>query len=185
MDVDGPVEEEVQVQDSAREDQLSRLLKLRRMPSRHGHDAEDEFGNPYELKSTTRGGVGTGRDVSQGMIDQWRTRYWICAKGRNLRSGFQISELYFLSPRMMEEWFQQMEEKFLADRELRDRVLARITDTVTPVETERIRYLIERGMTYNNPHISWIYIRRHGLKLDIRNGADQLRKMVGRYPLKL
>src|SRR2546427_9421042 len=113
MNAERPVEEEVQVQDSAREDQLSRLLRLRRMPGRHGHDAEDEFGNRYELKSTTRGGVGTGRDVSQEMIDGWRKRYWICAKGRNLRSGFQINELYFLSPAMMEGWFQQMEEKFV------------------------------------------------------------------------
>ena len=177
-------DEEVQVQDSAREDQLARLLGLRRMPGRHGHDAEDKTGNRYELKTTTKGGVGTGRDVSQQMIDEWRKRYWICAKGRNLRRGFQIDELFFLSPAMMEEWFQQMEDKFVADRDLRDKVLSATSGAITAVEEQRVRYLLDRGMTYNNPHISWNYVRTHGLSLDPRTGQDQLRAMVERYPLK-
>lgn len=171
------------VQDNDREQLVCKLLNLTQMPGRAGHDAEDEMGNKYELKSTTKGGFGTGRDVSPGMIQNWRERYWVCAKGRNLRSGFNIEELYFLSPNMLEGWFSSMESKFSNDYELREKALRNQRGELSQEEIERLNYLISRGATYNNPHIGLSYVRENGISIDLGEPAKHLRKLVRENPI--
>lgn len=62
----------VPIQDQAREKQIIALFELMANPKRLGPDAYDENGNPYELKSTTVGSVGTGRDVNPEMIRHYK-----------------------------------------------------------------------------------------------------------------
>lgn len=181
---DSSRDETLIVQDNARELLLANLLQLKHMPGRWGHDAEDEHGNHYELKTTTRSGFGTGRDVSPRMISEWRTRYWVCAQGRNLRSGFIFDEIHFLSPGMLEEWFSTLEARFAPDEKLRDLAIERLRDSVKEEDLRRVEYLFNRGMTYNNPHIGRAYVKAHGVSLGTVNPADKLRALVTTYPIK-
>lgn len=176
-------DDEVMVQDNDREKLLCKVLNLTQMSGRAGHDAEDEMGNKYELKSTTKGGFGTGRDVSPGMIQNWRERYWVCAKGRNLKSGFEIEELYFLSPSMLEDWFSSMLSKFSKDYELREKTLNNQKDQLSQDEIKRLNYLISRGATYNNPHISLSYVRENGIPIQLDKPDKHLRELVRENPI--
>src|SRR5579859_442345 len=114
----------VPVQDAAREELMRNLFGL--MPSgegRSGADAIDEQGHPFELKSTTKDSVSTARDVGAHTLAKWRTRYWICAKGKNPRTGFALDEVYFLHPSFLKEWLTPMQKRFDSDLSLLDRVL--------------------------------------------------------------
>jgi hypothetical protein len=151
-------------------------------PERRGSDAHDNAGNAYELKSTTVGSVGTARDVSLEMLRDWRARYWIVAKGENLENGFRIDEIYFLSPKMMEERFTEIERKIRPDLELRDKVVDLLRDPLDSKALGRVTYLMTRGASLNNPKISWGYIQNHGVKIE-GNYVERLRELVQQYPL--
>jgi len=176
-------DEEVIVQDIQRELLLANLLRLRHMKGRHGHDAEDEEGNPIELKTTTKDGFGTGRDVSLAMITEWKTRYWVCAKGRNLRSGFKIEEVYFLSPKMLQGWFGKMEKKFGPDIILREKMVSEVRNILSKEELQRLEYLVNRGMTYNNPHVGLSYVRKNGVRIGLQSPAKDLKALIVANPL--
>ncbi len=122
---------QVQVQNQARERQLADLFNLNLNPDRLGPDAHDEFGNQFELKSTTVSGVGTGRDVSIEMLEAWRQRYWIVGVGRNLEEGFVFDDIYFLTPEMMDERLTQIEDHIRPDLELRNIILELLEDDLT------------------------------------------------------
>jgi Restriction endonuclease PvuII len=177
-------EEQVIVQDNTRELLLAELLGLKHMPGRWGHDAEDEFGNRFELKTSTKSGFGTGRDVSPRMIAEWRTRYWIFARGQNLKTGFRFEEVTFLSPGMLEGWFAYIESRFEPDAKLRVTVISMMKETLGAEDLARIEYLFNRGMTYNNPHISVAYVRKNGVELDLSDAARDLKRAVSANPIK-
>jgi hypothetical protein len=63
------------------------------------------------------------------------------------------------------------------------RVIEKISKVFKKEEIERIEYLITRGMTYNNPKISWDYLVQHGTKLSLTNTAKELKKFVNSRPL--
>jgi hypothetical protein len=63
------------------------------------------------------------------------------------------------------------------------RVLERISKVFKKEELERVEYLITRGMTYNNPKISWDYLVKNGTKLDLKNTSQDLKKFVSSRPL--
>ena len=92
------------IQDAARETLMrERFGLLESDEGRMGADAVDELGNRYELKSATRTGVTTGRDLGIHTPQRYRTRYWIICRGTNLRrAGFVVDECRFLSPSMLE-----------------------------------------------------------------------------------
>lgn len=175
--------ETVPVQDSVREDQLASLFNLRKNPNRLGPDAFDEKGNPFELKTTTQNSVGTGRDVSIEMIQQWRQRYWIVAKGLNLKSGFEPEAIYFLDPQMIDRALAKIEEHIKPDIQLGDKALPHLDGKVSTREIERLRYLISRGSTLNNPKIPWHYVAENGILIS-KDHASELRKLVETHPLK-
>jgi hypothetical protein len=182
---DLPEEKEllVEVQDAAREQMLRTLFGL--VPAgegRSGPDALDEAGHRFELKTTTKNSVSTARDVGPHTLEKWQERYWICARGRNLARGFEISEVYFLPPEALSNWLLPMRKQFESDLNL----LKRASETLmqqnyTPAEIKRLSYLLRRGFTINNPHIPWKYIQAHGI-LITDNYAARLRQLMQQYP---
>ena len=152
---------------------------------RMGADAIDEHGNQFELKSATRGGVTTGRDLGMHTLGRYRTRYWIICRGSNLqRAGFVIGECRFLSPAMLEGWFQQIEARLRPDLELLERALVVMRrDQFADAEIERLSYLVHRGSTLNNPKIPWHYIESHGVRIE-GEPETHIRRLVSEHPLR-
>ena len=174
------------VQDDVRERSMRGLFGLRESgEGRMGADVVDEFGNRYELKSATRSGVTTARDVGIHTINRWRTRYWVICRGRNTGEGFIIHECRFLAPSMMEGWLSGLEAVMRRDLDLLQRVIETIKDgNFTDEEIARLEYLVRRGYMINNPKIPWRYIEEYGQFLDISAHAPQsLRRLVERHPL--
>ncbi len=171
------------VQDSSRELQIVSLFQLIHLENRLGHDAKDEFNNPYELKSTTSKSCTTARDVSFEMLEGWSDCYWLIARGENLESGFHIKEVFFFHPSMMEEYFQSIRQKLRPDVELRDRTLAEMRRILPPEQLERLNYLISRGLTLNDPHIGGPYIESHSISIDLKRPVEHLRELIAQYPL--
>lgn len=102
------------VQDDSREKQLAVLCGLQYVETREGPDAVDRDGNLYELKSTTRSGVSTARDVGPHTIREWRTKYWIFAVGEYYESGLEIESLYVAHPHVLEDRFSEIERQILS-----------------------------------------------------------------------
>ena len=176
----------VDVQDNSREKAMAELLGLSTTGKRNGFDAVDSSGNPYELKTTSVRDVGTGRDVGRVWIEKIRAGYFIAAKTDiTIKSGWKPSEVIFCHPSDLEEWIaEKLESRIAIDEELRDRVLANLGDSVTEEEKTRIAYLMGRGMTYNNPKISWDYLLSHGVVIDLNRPAEHLAELVSSRPLQ-
>ena len=171
-----------QVQDDIREQQLAVQLQLERNDKRTGSDARDEFGNRYELKTVTTNNVTTGRDVGLPYLSRLRNSYLICAKGTNTDYGFQTQAIYFLSPTMMEDWIVSLENRLVTDKNLVDRAVAELEAIDFDGNLERLRYLASRGLTINNPKISWPYITSHGVAIE-GQPALHLRELIGLNPI--
>ena len=173
------------VQDASREIQMRlRFGLLESGQGRMGADAIDEKGNQFELKSATREGVTTGRDLGIHTIQRYRTRYWIICRGSNRqRAGFVIDECRFLSPNMLEGWFQQIEARLKPDLDLLERVLGAMrTGQFANSEIDRLSYLVQRGYTLNNPKIPWRYIETYGVRIE-GDPKAHVRRLVSEHPL--
>ncbi len=175
-------EKTVPIQDQARESQVITLFGLTPNPDRLGPDAFDEMGNPYELKSTTVSGVGTGRDVSLKMIKRWLTRYWLISRGKNFKSGFQIEQVYFLHPDDIAGRLLEIGAQIAPDLKLRNTVLEKLKDEISKEALGRVKYLMSRGATLNNPKISWKYIVTNGTLID-QDHQRRLKKLVKARPI--
>ena len=156
------------------------MLGLKEVAGRMGHDAEDDAGRTFELKSTTRTSFGTARDVSIDMIRGWRSHYWIFATGTNYKDGFEIESLYLCTPAMMSAQFDTFEAKFGPDLTLRNSVVSHVGKILKKSQLDRLTYLIDRGMTYNNPHIDLKYVQEHGVELDLSDAAQSLKRALDR-----
>jgi Restriction endonuclease PvuII len=166
------------VQDDTREDAMRTLFALQATESRMGSDAIDERGNRYELKSTTKTTVSTARDVGPHTIERWRQHHWIFAKGTNTAFGYSPEEFIYLSPGDMEPWFSKLESRFSKDNDLLAKVVSMLPrNRLSPTELERLRSLVHRGMTVNNPKISWAFIQEHGSSIT-GDHAKSLRRLV-------
>ena len=172
--------EKVPVQDQDREEKMIRMLGLKEVAGRLGHDAEDDDGHFFELKSTTKASFGTARDVSIEMINGWRSHYWVFATGTNYKDGFEIETMYLCTPDIMREQFDVFEAKFDSDLALRNSMVSYVTKILKKSQVDRLTYLIDRGMTYNNPHISLKYVREHGVELDLTDTAQSLKRAMAR-----
>ena len=179
----------LQIQDDSREIMTRKLLRLKESgEGRSGADAVDEFGNRYELKSTTTGQISTSRDVLPRKIDEWRTRIWICVSGvlsKNLeKKTFAFEKMFVLFPADMEGFFEQILSGM--DPVLKECALIR-----QDLE-EELRYpkkrldffdsMTEARLKRNNPHIPWVYIEENGheilLNIKKRSPAEQLRVIL-------
>lgn len=170
------------VQDDTREVTLARLLELRPSERRVGPDATDENGNTYELKTTTRTSLSTGRDVGQRFLDGLRTGYFIAAKGKQTDYAFTFDEIYFLHPDDLEDWIQSIETRLNDDLVVVKAAVGALRGAgASEAEIDRLRANGERGVTQNNPKIPWSYIERHGTRLGSTPSTD-LRELVADPP---
>jgi hypothetical protein len=170
------------VQDDVREQQLALLLNLQRSQSRTGSDARDEFGNRYELKTVTTSSMTTGRDIGPDYLDRLGQSYVVCARGTNTDYGFSPSDIYFLAPHMMEDWIKVIESRIGGDRVLVDAAIEALRAVDFEGDLERLRYVGYRGITLNNPKVSWRYITSHGVRLE-GQPALALRELVAAHPI--
>lgn len=175
-----------QPQDGEREDALIQLFDLiSTNENRIGVDAKDENDNRFELKTTTKLGVSTARDVGMNHIEKWRQLNWICAKGQyDSENLFKFEEIYFLFPENLESWFCTIVCKL----QEKDHLFSRITDLMVKyrfadIEIDQIQYVFKRGTLLNNPNIPWSYIQTHGYKID-RDHAQILRELLTNPPIK-
>ena len=141
---------EIQVQDDSREVMISTHCGLTHVPDSRSNvntpDAYDENGNPYELKSATRNSVTTARDVGLATIQSWREKYWIVAKGRNLRKGFEIECLYIAHPRQLEPFFGRIETRLQEDWSECEQVLNGAKQAgVNPSIITKVEAMLQRG----------------------------------------
>jgi len=175
--------ETAEVQDNLREYQLARLLRLERNPSRTGSDARDEFGNLYELKTVTTDQVTTGRDIGLPYLARLRRSYMVIARGTQNAYGFTPEVIYFLAPPMMEDWIQRYERRLRVATKLTERAVNDLRQRGwDDADIEKLLALTKRGMTINNPKISWSYVRSHGVRLN-EPPALHLRHLIEQYPL--
>lgn len=174
----------VDVQDNKREQALANLLGLQTTGRRSGFDAFDKFNNPYELKTTSKNDVGTGRDIGRSFIDKLRREYFVAAKTSLEPGEWKPSEIIVCHPDDLEEWIEaKLGSRLSIDESLLERVLEKLGKFFKKEELERIEYLINRGMTYNNPKISWDYLKQNGTQLDMSDPSKHLRKFVSLRPL--
>lgn len=175
------------VQDNSREVLIANHCGLQINPSRSGPDAHDSAGNPFELKSTTRSGVSTARDVGLHTITEWRRKYWLVAAGYNYHSGYQITELYLAHPDDLEPRFSEIEQHVLSRLAPCEIVLeaARAAGVDSKI-LDGCSEIMERGATLNNPKIPLWIVEQNATKLDPTNAPiaqSQLREFVRSRPL--
>jgi hypothetical protein len=166
-------------QDREREEALIQLLDLQSAnANRIGTDARDEFGNEYELKTTTQARISTARGVGMNHLKKWRELYWICSKGHYDDGGFQFTETYFLFPDQLEEWFARIEASIRADDKLFKRILNLLKNNgFTQPQRERVQRAFRRGVLLNDPRIPWSYIQSRGTEI-CGNYAQALRDIL-------
>jgi len=176
------------VQDDAREKQIADHLGLRRTSGRAGPDAHDECGNPFELKSATKTGVTTARDVGLHTIAEWRQKYWIVAAGENLESGFRFDAIYIAHPDDLEPRFREIEQRLQGDWAHCQSVLKAARDAhVSEESIKKVEYICSRGITLNNPKIPLSLFVLNATQLEHSNPRSarfQLADFVRRRPLR-
>ena len=111
----------VSVQDDQREEQLVDVFELYRPPDRKRHDTDaaldvDDVEVPFEVKSTTGGGVTTVRDFGQAHLDKWKGKHWLI--GVYEPKTVRLIYSYYGSPEQMAPWIREKEAYIRADREL-------------------------------------------------------------------
>jgi len=176
------------IQDDARELLIAALCGLDHITDRAGADAKDSSGNFYELKSGTKSGITTARDVGLHTVDEWRKKYWIIAFGRNPDSGFEIDELYVAHPEDLEPAFTKISNRLKVDWALGKEVL----DTARKcgagdAALQKVEYLIGRGVTLNNPKIPLALVRDRAQLLPVkspRRVQAAVKEFVAKRPLK-
>jgi hypothetical protein len=175
------------VQDDDRERGIAILCGLEHISTRGGPDAKDSFGNLFELKSTTKTGVSTARDVGPHTLQEWRKKYWIIAIGENYETGFEINELYIAHPMHLEPVFSTIEANILAKYEPSQRVLRIAEDAgANEADLKIAHYVINRGVTLNNPKLPVHLIKANATLIEHRDAQttqEQIRQFVEQYPL--
>ena len=181
------------IQDDIREIQIALYCGLERSERRLGPDAFDDKQNPFELKSATKSGVTTGRDIGIHTIEAYRKVYWVIAEGSNYRTSsgaktFEIRTLYIAHPEDLESWFSKIERRIISELEKCETVLA--AAEASGVDADIIHFCrdkLARGVTINNPKIPMQLIRQNATSLDPSNSQKarrQIRQFVRKRPLR-
>jgi hypothetical protein len=169
------------VQDDVRERKLIELFGLVSGDgNRIGVDAFDTFGNPFELKTTSKKSVSTARDLGIDHLDKWSKRYWIIATFDAATSDFE--RFFFLAPEHMRGWYDKIRARLKRDHDLS--ALALNDSRLPPDAKKRLAYLLHRGALLNDPNIPWAYVESHGIEINC-NHKGQLQALVGLYPLEV
>ena len=165
---------------------------MTRTGKRAGADAFDENGNPYELKSATKSGITTGRDIGIHTIAVYRKEYWVIAEGTNYQTAsglkkFEIRSLYIAHPNDLESWFDKIESRIKEDLEICQTVL--VAAQASGVDARKIEFCrgkLTRGVTLNNPKIPMQLVRENATSLDPNNpqvASEQVRQFARNNPL--
>lgn len=119
------------VQDDRRENEMCKLLALRKGEGRSDVDAFldfqagcDSLSVPIELKSTTNTSVSTARDVGPSHIQKWRSRIWVF--GFYDTSGRILRSVLTLGPVEMEPWIGKLESYIAPDFAIGERVARKL-----------------------------------------------------------
>jgi hypothetical protein len=171
-----------EVQDSARQRLILEHCGLRGIEGRMAlADATDRRGNLYELKSATKRGVTTARDVGLHTVDRWRRKYWIIAIGRNLEGGFQIGALYIAHPDDLESFFGQIQDRLEADWKTCSAVLkAAQASGMEGGVLDRVREICRRGITINNPKIPLACVEENATQIS-HDRPRVARRQIGAF----
>jgi len=169
------------IQDNSREDYLVKLFGLEGNSSRIGWDARDQFGNEYEIKTTTKGTVSTARDLGYSHLDKWSKRFWIVARGSGTADGFQYDKIYLLNPDQMNSWIQTIRSRLDNDMKIVNKTYE-LVDVFfeDDGDKKKAKKILEDGIKLNDPGISWKYIESNGTIIS-SDYAGELQKLVAQY----
>ena len=143
----------------------------------------DEAGNRYELKSSTKGDIGTSRDIGDAYFRLMEQRYLISAMGTNTVFGFRIDRIYFLPPSALASWIEEKRSRMREERQLLETLIAAAPGALAEHQLQRLRQVVARGVTLNNPKIGRSFIEAHGILVDGDDVASRLRQLVREHPL--
>lgn len=86
-------------------------LNMQILPGREGNDCVSESGTEWEMKSinleTSASGFSTNHHTNYDIIDKYRRVPWSFA----IYYGINLSEIYVMTPQMLEPLFQHWESK--------------------------------------------------------------------------
>lgn len=86
-------------------------LNMTILPGREGNDAVSESGTEWEMKSinleTSASGFSTNHHTTQDIIDKYRQVPWSFA----IYHGIRLTEIYIMTPEMLEPMYEHWEEK--------------------------------------------------------------------------
>ena len=169
------------VQDDERElAQIELFGLIQHANGRGAYDAEDKFGNRFELKTTSqKTGVCSSRDAGLRHIERWRNEYWIISTWDAKTE--ELEESYFLTPDDMEAWISKIESRILERVNLMEKVRCMIQKNVSKDELEIFQRCVERSSVLNGPIIPLKYVKQNGKLI---NTKTDLKKLVEHYPLK-
>lgn len=169
------------IQDNSREDYLVKLFGLEGNSSRIGWDARDQYGNEYEIKTTTKSTVSTARDLGYAHLDKWSKHFWIIARGQQQISGFQYEKIYFLAPSQMAGWIGSIRTRLDNDMKIVNKTLE-LVDVFfeDPNDKKKTKKILEDGIKLNDPGISWKYIESNGT-LITSDYAGELQKLMAQH----
>ena len=86
--------------------------------------------------------------------------------------------MYLCTPAMMRAEFDRLEKRFEPGIGLRNAVLDHVRRVLSATQLDRLAYLINRGMTYNNSHIGMKYVRENGVRIDLADPAGSLQELM-------
>lgn len=181
-----PLNDIVPRQDSSAEIALANLFGLDRILNRMADaDANDEDGNPYQFKASTKAGISTARNFGPATIDKLRRAYLIVAYGRNYQDRFEVDRTFFFSRSHIEPWLSPKEQHFIKEQEEADHIITACRrDGFDDNRLDLLRRRLHYGMLINDPNIPKRYILKHGIEITQAHPSD-LRRLVREHPLAL
>ena len=161
------------------------LFNLRRPGGRIDVDAFDKFDNPYELKTTSKGGVSTARDLGYNHLDKWAKRYWIIVDFKKTIDSHDFINFWFMAPRHLQGWFDKIRARLDLDREITERAEKSMRlGGASDEDIRRVLKLCSDGALLNDPNIPKGYVRKHALPL-MGDMEQHLYTMVQQFPLSI
>ena len=91
--------------------QILLITNLRAMRNREGNDAQDDFGNEYELKSVNSlltKSFSTHHHLNPSIIKKYRQVAWFFA----IYEGIELKTIYKMTPDLLEPYFDKWEKQW-------------------------------------------------------------------------
>jgi hypothetical protein len=172
----------MKIQDDAREKHIIQLFNLK-PPSfgkkRESHDAEDEFGNLYEIKTgSTDNYFSTARDVSYDHLKKWRERIWIFIFIDIYADRWNMKDIYICKPETLEPFFKKQQDKL----DMKNNILSKLNyGSLDEEERKVVEDVFKRGVTLNDPRISRKFLDSTGGKVAFQEDMPSvLRSMLNK-----